>query len=107
MQKRKNDKERSVSTEGCEAGSVDVESEPRLRDLVVESVRRKRASLEGSSTAMTRSSSSASSGRFSQKRRKRDAQLTKAQSDVRKPATLSEEAATREPSNDVLVVSVV
>ena len=86
------DKERSISTDGC---SVDVECEPRLRDLVVESVRRKRASLEGS--GMTRSSSTSSSARFSNKRQKK-LQLTKIQ---------SEEPGTRVPSHDVVVVTAV
>jgi cytoskeletal protein RodZ len=89
------DKERSISTDGC---SVDVECEPRLRDLVIESVRRKRASLE--SSGMTRSCSTSSSSRVSEKNRRKKtrlSQLTKIQSD---------QADTRVPSNDVVVTAV-
>jgi hypothetical protein len=94
-------KERSVSTD---VNVVDVEvgeASPRLRDLVIESVRRKRASIEGSSELSSMASTAQSSRR--EKRRNRSAmkkphQLTKTQSD--------DIAATREPSQETVAAVV-
>jgi hypothetical protein len=94
------DKERSVSTDVA----VDVETGARLRDIVVENFRRKRASLEdvgASEIAATRSTSTASSDRRrlreprSSKRLNRKVQLTKVQ---------SEDAETRVPSTAAVEV---
>ena len=77
------DKERSVSTD-----IADLESGGRLKDVVVENFRKKRASLEeiGSTSTTT------TSNRDRRARRKRKQQLTKVQS-------VDDDAVTRVPSH--------
>ena len=95
-------KERSVSTD---VNVVDVEvgeASPRLRDLVIESVRRKRASIERDSSELSSMASTTQSSRREKRRNrsslKKSHQLTKIQSD--------DIAATREPSQETVTAVV-
>lgn len=103
------DKERSVSTSDVNLVDVEVGENPRLREAVVDSIRRKRASMEAASELSSTASTSHSSRR--EKRRKKHSlykqqprigQLTKAQSDK----MVADDAATREPSHEVEVTAV-
>ena len=85
------DKERSVSTDIAE-----LESGGRLKDIVVENFRKKRASLEEVGSTST-NASTREKARRKQRNRKTSKQLTKAQSE--------DDAVTRVPSHqDVAVV---
>lgn len=108
------DKERSVSTADVNVVDVEVGENPRLREAVVESIRRKRASMEGVAASEMSSTASTSHSSRREKRRKKQSlstykqsssridQLTKVQSDK----LCAADAATREPSHEVELAAV-